>query len=288
MRVLDVGCGPGGLTAELVARVGAEAVAAIDPSPPFVRACQERHPGVDVREGVAEALPFDDDAFDASVSSLVVGFLSDADAGVREMLRVTRPRGVVAACFWSRTGMPALRTFWRAAASLDERVPSEPRRLGTDEGDIAALLERAGAVDIEHGAVAGEAAYTGFDDWWDPFTLGIGPAGAYVRSLDQARAPRARGGPCSPRGTDGAVHPGGTGLVRSRHRRDLNTAGADRQPSARWRKKAVASARVLSPSLARMLDTWCSTVRRLRNSRPAMSEFDNPTPRSTRIPPRGR
>jgi ubiquinone/menaquinone biosynthesis C-methylase UbiE len=60
MRVLDVGCGPGGLTAELVARVGADAVAAIDPSPPFVRACRERNPGVDVREGVAEALPFDD------------------------------------------------------------------------------------------------------------------------------------------------------------------------------------------------------------------------------------
>jgi ubiquinone/menaquinone biosynthesis C-methylase UbiE len=78
MRVLDVGCGPGGLTTELVRRVGADRVAAIDPSPPFVRACQERNPGVDVREAVAEALPFAEGAFDATVSSLVVGFLRNA------------------------------------------------------------------------------------------------------------------------------------------------------------------------------------------------------------------
>lgn len=187
MRVLDVGCGPGGLTTELVGRLGPDAVTAIDPSPPFVRSCRERNPGVDVREGVAEALPFDDGAFDATVSSLVVGFLSDADAGAREMVRVTRPGGVVAACFWSRTGMPALRTFWQAAASLDDRVHSEPRRLGSDEGDIAALLDRAGAVAIEHGIVAAHAGYADFDDWWDPFTLGIGPAGAYVRTLDETR-----------------------------------------------------------------------------------------------------
>ena len=187
MRVLDVGCGPGGLTQELVARVGADAVAGIDPSPPFVRACRERNPGVDVREGVAEALPFDDDSFDATVSSLVVGFLSDADAGVREMLRVTRPGGVVAACFWARTGMPALRTFWQAAASVDGRVASEPRRPGTEEGDIAALLDRAGAVAIHQGTVAAQARYANFDDWWEPFTLGIGPAGSHARSLDETQ-----------------------------------------------------------------------------------------------------
>ncbi len=187
MRALDVGCGPGGLTRELVSRLGPDAVAAIDPSPPFVRACRERNPGVDVREGVAEALPFDDDAFDATVSSLVIGFLTDADAAAREMVRVTRPGGVVAACFWSRTGMPALRTFWKAAASLDDHVPSEPQRLGSDEGDIAAILHRAGAAGIEHGTVAARAGYADFDDWWTPFTLGIGPAGAYVQTLDENR-----------------------------------------------------------------------------------------------------
>jgi SAM-dependent methyltransferase len=187
MRVLDVGCGPGGLTSELVARVGPDAVAAIDPSPPFVRACLDRNAGVDAREGVAEALPFDDGTFDAVVSSLVVGFLSDADAAAREMLRVTRAGGVVAACFWDRRGMPAIRTFWLAAASLDSRVDGDPRRLGDEEGDIAGLLARAGAVDIEQGLIPAQGSYADFDDWWDPFTLGVGPIGAYVRTLDEGR-----------------------------------------------------------------------------------------------------
>jgi SAM-dependent methyltransferase len=187
MRVLDVGCGPGGLTRELVDRIGADAVAAIDPSPPFVRACRERNPGVDVREGVAEALPFDDDSFDAALASLVVGFLQDADAGARQMVRVTRPGGVVAACFWDVTGMPTLRTFWTAAASLDGSVDAEPRRLGTAQGDIAALLDRAGAAQIEQGVVHARATYADFEDWWSPFPLGVGPAGAYCRSLDDDR-----------------------------------------------------------------------------------------------------
>jgi SAM-dependent methyltransferase len=187
MRVLDVGCGPGGLTTELVARVGAGSVAAIDPSPPFVRACQDRNPGVDVREGVAEALPFDDGTFDATVSSLVVGFLSDAEVAAREMLRVTRAGGVVAACFWDRGGMPSLRTFWLAAASLDAGVDGDPRRLGDDEGDIAELLARAGAVEIEQGVLPAKGVYADFEDWWEPYTLGVGPIGAYVRSLDDDR-----------------------------------------------------------------------------------------------------
>ena len=185
MRVLDVGCGPGGLTTELVARVGAASVAAIDPSPPFVVACRDRNPGVDVREGVAEALPFEDGTFDATVSSLVVGFLTDAEAGAREMLRVTRAGGVVAACFWDRGGMPAIRTFWLAAASLDGRVDGDPRRLGDAEGDIADLLARAGAIDIEQGVLPAQGVYADFDDWWEPFTLGVGPIGAYVRTLDE-------------------------------------------------------------------------------------------------------
>src|SRR5687768_7926280 len=84
MRVVDVGCGPGGLTGELAGRVGAENVAAIDPAPQFAAACQERHPGADVREGVAEELPWPDDAFDAALSSLVLAFMHDADQGVRE------------------------------------------------------------------------------------------------------------------------------------------------------------------------------------------------------------
>ena len=92
MRVLDVGCGPGGLTHELVARTGAERVAAIDPAAQFADACRERHPGADVRVGGAEELPWEDGAFDAALAQLVIAFMSDPDQGIREMARVTRPR----------------------------------------------------------------------------------------------------------------------------------------------------------------------------------------------------
>src|SRR3954451_17844514 len=74
MRPLDVGCGPGGLTRELVARTGAARVAAIDPSPQFAAACRERFPGADVRDGGAEALPWGDGSFDAVLASLVMAF----------------------------------------------------------------------------------------------------------------------------------------------------------------------------------------------------------------------
>ncbi len=100
-RVLDVGCGPGALVAELVRRLGANAVAAADPSEPFVTAARQRHPGVDIRLAAAEELPFPDNAFDAALAQLVVHFMTDAVAGVAEMARVTRPDGVVAACVWN-------------------------------------------------------------------------------------------------------------------------------------------------------------------------------------------
>src|SRR5207244_2599732 len=100
MRVLDVGCGPGGLTSELSRRVGSHSVSAIDPAPQFVAACRERNPDADVEQGAAEQLPWPDGEFDAALSCLVIGFMSDPDRGVREMARVTRPGGTVAACMW--------------------------------------------------------------------------------------------------------------------------------------------------------------------------------------------
>src|SRR5919108_261504 len=119
-RVLDVGCGPGALTAELVARLGATSVAAVDPSEPFVAAARERHPGVDVRRASAESMPFGDDTFDGTLAQLVVHFMTDPVAGLAEMARVTRPGGVVAACVWDHGGdLGPLNTFWRAARDLD-------------------------------------------------------------------------------------------------------------------------------------------------------------------------
>src|SRR4051794_15737642 len=81
-RALDVGCGPGALVSELVARLGADAVAAVDPSEPFVQAARRRHEGVEVAVAGAEDLPFDDDAFDVALAQLVVSFMSDPVAGL--------------------------------------------------------------------------------------------------------------------------------------------------------------------------------------------------------------
>lgn len=189
MRVLDVGGAPGGLTRELVARVGAANVAAIDPAPQFVAACRDRNPGADVREGVAEALPWADGEFDATLSSLVIGFMRDADHGVREMTRVTRPIGVLAACMWDTTsgGMTMLRIFWAAVRQANPDAQGERRIAGRTAGDIARRFTRAGLKDVIDSTLTARAEYVGFDDFWQPFTLAVGPAGQHLRSLPEDR-----------------------------------------------------------------------------------------------------
>ncbi len=193
-RLLDVGCGPGGLTGVLAGRVGAANVAAIDPAPQFAAACRERNPGADVREGVAEELPWDDGTFDAALSMLVIGFMRDPDRGVREMVRVTRPGGIVAACMWDTTagGMTMLRIFWNAARQVEPGVQGERRMPGTSEGDIAERFRRAGLEDVEDGALTARASYADFADFWEPFTFAIGPAGNYLSSLPSDQQARVR------------------------------------------------------------------------------------------------
>ncbi|HEY2203727.1 MAG TPA: class I SAM-dependent methyltransferase [Pseudonocardia sp.] len=187
MRVLDVGCGPGGLTGELVRRVGADRVAAVDPSGPFVEACRQRLPEVDVRQGVAETLPFADGTFDAALASLVVGFMTDPVAGLREMARVTAPGGTVAACFWDYDRMPSIQLFWAAAARIDPSAGDDRARPGGAAGELAALLREAGLRDVEPGEVRAGAGYADAEDWWSAFTLGVGPVGAYYKALPPER-----------------------------------------------------------------------------------------------------
>jgi SAM-dependent methyltransferase len=185
MQVLDVGCGPGGLTRQLADRLGAANVAAIDPAAQFAAACRERNPGADVREGVAEELPWPDAAFDAALSSLVIGFMRDPDRGVREMARVTRPGGTVAVCMWdiATGGMTMLRLFWDAVRQIVPTAEGERRMAGTGQGDIAVRLTRAGLDDVIDGALTAHADYASFDDFWEPFTFAVGPAGQYLQSL---------------------------------------------------------------------------------------------------------
>jgi SAM-dependent methyltransferase len=187
-RVLDVGCGPGALTTELVRRLGATAVAAVDPSEPFVVAARERHPGVDVRFAVAEQLPFADGEFDAALAQLVVHFMDDPVRGLAEMARVTGHDGVVAACVWDHAGgQTPLAPFWDAVHELDPNAPDESRMAGGHEGHLTELCTKAGLRDIDETALRVSVEHVTFEDWWEPFTLGVGPAGVYVASLDSAR-----------------------------------------------------------------------------------------------------
>jgi SAM-dependent methyltransferase len=187
-RVVDVGCGPGALTAELVARLGADAVSAVDPSESFVAAARERHPGVEVQRAAAEQLPFEDGEFDAALAQLVVHFMADPVAGLREMARVTRERGVVAACVWDHAGGGGpLSVFWEAAHELDPDVADESQLAGSRQGHLTELFEAAGLREVEESVLSISVEHPSFEDWWEPFTLGVGPAGAFTAGLDAER-----------------------------------------------------------------------------------------------------
>lgn len=185
-RVLDVGCGPGALTAELVARVGAPSVAAIDPSPQFVAACAERHPDVDVRQGSGEHTGFPDASFDRALSQLVFHFVTDGEQVARELFRVLRPGGVAAACVWDvEQGMEMLRLFWDAALAVRPDAPDEARTLRFGRaGEIASVLEAAGFVDVTEHELEVSSAYADVDELWAGFLEGVGPAGAWLVGCD--------------------------------------------------------------------------------------------------------
>jgi SAM-dependent methyltransferase len=184
-RVLDVGCGPGALTGELVRRLGPAGVVAVDPSEQFVAAARERHPDVRIERAVAEELPFADGEFDTALAQLVVHFMADPVQGLREMARVTRPGGVVAACVWDHAGASGpLSVFWQAARELDPDVHDESTLAGAREGHLAELFRAADLDEVEDSTLSMRLEHPTFEDWWEPFTLGVGPAGGFVAGLD--------------------------------------------------------------------------------------------------------
>jgi SAM-dependent methyltransferase len=186
---LDVGCGPGALTGVLVDLLGADAVSAFDPSPPFVDECTARHPGVTVRAGRAEGIPFDDAQFDFTLAQLVLHFVDDPARAALEFRRVLRPGGLAAACVWDfAEGMEMLRLFWDSALHVDPAAPDEAQTLKFGRsGEIAELLTSAGFRDVAETTFEVQSTYTGFDELWSGFLAGIGPAGSFCVSLTETK-----------------------------------------------------------------------------------------------------
>jgi SAM-dependent methyltransferase len=189
MRWLDVGCGAGALTAAILAGGAPKSVVAIDPSEPFLDYARQRvaDDRAEFRSGNAQTLDFDTGAFDATVSGLVLNFLPDPERAVGEMVRVTSKDGTIAAYVWDYAGeMQLMRRFWDAAVELDPSAAAfdEGRRFELARPEpLERLFTGAGAREVAVRAVDVPTVFRDFDDYWQPFLGGQGPAGAYAVSL---------------------------------------------------------------------------------------------------------
>lgn len=192
-RALDVGCGAGALTDVLVDRLGVEQVSAADPSAPFVEGVRARYPSMEVQLGTAEELRFPDATFDLVLAQLVVHFMDDPVTGIRQMARTAVRGGVVAANVWDYGGGrgPA-DALWSVARALDPSVPDESGLPGVTDGHLARLFAEAGLDVVASTALTVRVRHDSFDDWWRPYTLGVGPAGAYVATLEAPDRDRLR------------------------------------------------------------------------------------------------
>jgi SAM-dependent methyltransferase len=199
--VLDVGAGTGALAAAVLAAAPTSRVTGIDPSEAYVRqAAAVLDPARSTFEvGDAQQMRFADGSFDRTASLLVVNFIPDPGKALDEMVRVTKPGGVVAAAVWDYgQGMEMLRTFWDEAVAFDPTVdPRDERHMPLCRpGELAALWRAHRLTDVEEVPLVIETVFGSFDDYWEPFLEGQGPAGAYVASLpadrQQALASRLR------------------------------------------------------------------------------------------------
>jgi len=193
-RWLDVGCGTGALCAAIVDRCSPSSVAGVEPSVGFLKTASENLGGRAVlHHGSATAIPLGDASVDVVVSGLVLNFVPDQRAALAEMARVTASGGTIGAYVWDYAGkMELMRFFWDAAVELN----ADAARM--DEGirfplcrpeALVALFASAGLEGPEVTAIDVPTPFARFDDYWQPFLGGQGPAPAYAMSLDEtARA----------------------------------------------------------------------------------------------------
>ena len=189
--VLDLGSGTGSLALAVAEAFPNARVTAIDPSTAYVSAAQRRAPSHRVRFAVghAQALELPSERFDKTLSMLAMNFFPDPTAALREMIRVTRPDGIVAAAVWDYgEGMEMLRRFWDAAVALEPSIDArDERHMPLCRPGELSLLWRASGMDrVEEQGIAIELSFTSFDDYWTPFLDGQGPAGVYAASLSDA------------------------------------------------------------------------------------------------------
>jgi SAM-dependent methyltransferase len=190
-RWLDVGCGTGALCAAIVDRSSPSSVVGVEPSEGFLKTAQENLADqVVLHQGTATAIPLGDASVDVVVSGLVLNFIPDQRAALLEMARVTRKDGTIAAYVWDYAGrMELMRFFWDAAVELD------PEAAKLDEGvrfpmcrpeALEKLFASAELEEVEVTPIDIATPFTNFDDYWQPFLGGQGPAPAYAMSLDEA------------------------------------------------------------------------------------------------------
>ena len=194
-RLLDVGCGTGSLVHALAGLPGGSEIVGIDAAQSFIDHCRQRF--ADSRYsfdcGNAMALPYPDDAFDDALSLLVFMFIPQPEKAASEMRRVTRPGGTVAACTWDSGGggheMSAV--FWQEARRVDPAAEAQADKglQCNSKGALAALWRETGLEEVTEVALEMRTDFSCFDDYWLPYTAGVGSPGIYVRNL----SPEGRG-----------------------------------------------------------------------------------------------
>jgi SAM-dependent methyltransferase len=189
---LDLGCGTGALTQSILARCEPRSVVGIDPSEGFVAHARANTSDERARfeVGDAQKLSLTDASVDVAASALVLNFVPDRIAALRELQRVVRPGGVLSFYVWDYpgAGMGFMNAFWKAAIALDPNVAElgEGRRFPfcTPEG-LTALCQDAGLPPVTVAPIEIETRFASFEDFWQPFTLGAGPAPGYCVSLPE-------------------------------------------------------------------------------------------------------
>ena len=191
-RVLDVGTGTGSLAAAVEASMPASEIVGVDPSEGFIAYAQKntKSTRVHFEVGDAQVLKFNDASFDDALALLVMNFVPDHNKAIAEMRRVTRPQGIVSACVWDYdAGMQMLRFFWDEAVAFDPSIePKDERHMKlSHQGQLDDLWRKAGLLNIKEEPLVIDQVYSSFNDYWEPFTKGAGPGGAYVVSLSDDR-----------------------------------------------------------------------------------------------------